>query len=455
MVSRTGRTLFVMVARGYSGARGNGSARGYSSARGNGSSRGNDTIHHKLVVAGGGTGGCSVSARACRALGPGTVAVIEPSEKHYYQSMWTMVGGGIKQMQQSEMVTAEILPKPCKLYKTRVAEFQPDKNTVVLANGQKLSYDYLVIALGIQINPGKVEGLVEAFKNDPTVCCNYMKDTVVKTYPAIQNFRGGNAIFTLPNTPIKCGGAPQKIMYLADEYWRNHGVRDKTKIMFNTSLGVIFGVKKYAERLLKIIDRKHIEVNFRRNLTSVNHLKKLAVFEHLDTGDKETYNYDFMHVVPPMSAPDVLKCSTSQITDEAGWLDVNKYTMQHNKYPNIFGLGDCTSVPTSKTAAAVASQNKILLNSLCQVMKGKVPDGKYDGYTACPLITGYHSCIMAEFDFDGNPLETFPIDQGKERRTMFYVKKDVMPQLYWRLFVNGKWGGPKPFRKAMHLWMCR
>ncbi|XP_053398451.1 sulfide:quinone oxidoreductase, mitochondrial-like [Mercenaria mercenaria] len=437
MAVRAGRVLFVKFVRNYS------------------SERGNDTIHHKLVVAGGGTGGCSVSARACRALGPGTVAVIEPAEKHYYQSMWTLVGGGIKTMDQTEIRTAEVLPKPCKLYKTRVSEFQPDRNMVVLDNGQKLTYEYLVIALGIQINPDKVDGLVDAFKNDPTVCCNYMSDTVIKTYPAIQNFKGGNAIFTFPNTPIKCGGAPQKIMYLADEYWRNHGVRDQTKIFFNTSLDVIFGVPKYAARLSEIVKRKDIQVNFRRNLTSVDHVKKLATFQRLDHDDKETYHYDFLHAVPPMSAPDVLKNSTSSIVDEGGWLDVNKLTMQHKNFPNIFGLGDCTNVPTSKTAAAVASQNKILLNSLCQVIDGKVPDGKYDGYTACPLVTGYHSCIFAEFDFDGKPLETFPIDQSKERRSMFYVKKDVMPQIYWKLLVNGKWGGPRPIRKLMHLWMSR
>ncbi|XP_053398450.1 sulfide:quinone oxidoreductase, mitochondrial-like [Mercenaria mercenaria] len=437
MAFRTGRVLLIKFVRNYSSA------------------RGNDTIHHKVVVAGGGTGGCSVSARACRTLGPGTVAVIEPSEKHYYQSMWTLVGGGIKTMDQSEIKTAEVLPKPCKLYKNRVSEFQPDRNMVVLDNGQKLTYDYLVVALGLQINPDKVDGLVDALENDPAVCCNYMKDTVIKTYPAIQNFKGGNAIFTVPNTPIKCGGAPQKIMYLADEYWRNHGVRDKSQILFNTSLDVIFGVPKYATRLSEIVKRKDIQVNFRRNLTSVDHVKKLATFKQLDHDNEETYNYDFLHAVPPMSAPDVLKNSTSSIVDEGGWLDVNKLTMQHKNFSNIFGLGDCTNVPTSKTAAAVASQNKILLNSLCQVMDGKIPDGKYDGYTACPLVTGYSSCILAEFDFDGKPMETFPIDQSKERRSMFYMKKDVMPQIYWKLFVKGKWGGPKELRKAMCPWLSK
>ncbi|KAL4237657.1 hypothetical protein ACF0H5_002371 [Mactra antiquata] len=416
-----------------------------------------DVNHYKLVVAGGGTGGCSVAARACKTFGQGNVAIIEPADYHYYQPMWTLVGAGVKTVDQSAMPMERVLPKACDHHKQKISEFDPDKNTVTLENGQKLSYDYLVVGIGIQINLDKVEGLVDALNNDPTVCTNYRREYVTKTYPAIQNFKGGNAIFTFPNTPIKCAGAPQKIMYLADEYWRKHGVRDKTTMLYNTSLGVIFGVKKYAERLLKVVDRKDIKINFKRNLIAVDPATKSATFQLLDSesGETEKYNYDFLHVAPPMSAPDVLKNSTSPITDGAGFLDVNKETLQHKTYPNIFGIGDCTNVPTAKTAAAVAGQNKILYNSLQQVIAGQTPDGKYDGYTSCPLITGYSTCILAEFDFNGEPLETFPVDQGKERRTMYHMKKDIMPEIYWRMLLKGHWSGPKTYRKMLHLGMSK
>lgn len=415
------------------------------------------TKHHKLVVAGGGTGGCSVAARACRALGQGNVAVIEPAQYHYYQPMWTLVGAGIKKVEQSTMRMDQVLPKQCVHYKQKVGSFDPLKNEITLANGEKLTYDYLVVALGIQINPHQVDGLTEALKADPNVCTNYLRDYVEKTYPAIQNFKGGQAIFTFPNTPIKCAGAPQKIMYLADDYWRKTGVRDKTKITYNTSLAVIFGVKKYAASLLKVVERKDIKVNLRHSLKSIDHEKKKATFELLDScmGETETFDYDFIHVTPPMSAPDILKNSTAPITDGSGYLDVDKHTLQHKHFPNIFGLGDCTNVPTSKTAAAIACQNKILHTSLQQVMKGQTPTGKYDGYTSCPLITGYSSCIMAEFDFDGQPLETFPINQGKERRSMFHMKRDIMPEIYWRMLLKGHWAGPTLYRKMMHLGMSR
>ncbi|CAF5132957.1 unnamed protein product, partial [Rotaria sp. Silwood1] len=122
----------------------------------------------------------------------------------------------------------------------------------------------------------------------------------------------------------------------------------------------------------------------------------------------------------------------STLVDANGYVDVHKETLQHKKFPNIFAIGDCTNLPTSKTAAAVAGFNGILVNNLSNLMFGtsdSVP--KYDGYTSCPLLTGYDKCILAEFDFDGQPLETLPIDQGKERRISYILKKDIMPAMYW------------------------
>jgi len=412
--------------------------------------------HYPLVVLGGGSGGCAVAARACRALGPGKVAVVEPAKYHFYQPMWTLVGAGIQAVESTQNLMADVLPKSCAHIKQRVQGFDPDNNTVELDNGDKLTYDFLVVALGIQLDFNKVEGLIEALKSDPSVCTNYLRNTVEKTFPAIQACKEGEALFTFPNTPIKCAGAPQKIMYLAEEYWRKHGVRDRINVQYLTAPPVIFGVPKYAETLRQICDNRNITVNYRHSLKSIDHTKKEAVFDLLDSdGETVTKKYDFIHVGPPQSGPDVMKNSTSQIVDATGFLDVNKETTQHVKYENIFGLGDCSNIPTSKTAAAVASQHKILFHGLLKAMAGQKPDGKYDGYTSCPLITGYNKCVLAEFDFNGVPMETFPFNQGKERRTMFYVKKLVMPEIYWRMMLKGSWSGPKYIRKLMHLGMSR
>ncbi|KAK3597937.1 hypothetical protein CHS0354_042282 [Potamilus streckersoni] len=406
--------------------------------------------HYPLVVIGGGAGGCSVAAKFCRKLGKGKVAVVEPAEYHYYQPMWTLVGSGLKTVDQSARAMETVLPKHCEWLKTRAMEFIPEKNIVHLQNGDQLNYDFLVVAMGIQLNYDKVKGLLEALKTDPSVCSNYWRETVEKTYPAIKNFKGGNAIFTFPNTPIKCAGAPQKIMYLAEEHWNKAGIRDKTNIMFNSSLGVLYPVKKYGDRLLEIVKERHLTLNLKRSLIEIRPNKKEAIFQKLDEeGKTETYKYDFIHVTPPMSAPDVLiKCTN--LTDPTGFLSVNKNTLQHTKYPNIFGIGDCTNVPTSKTTSAVAAQCGVLEKSLVDAMAGKIPGGKYDGYTSCPLLVGYSQCILAEFDYEGQSLETFPFDQSKRRRSMYHVKKDILPKIYWNVMLKGHWNGPQTFRRIMH-----
>lgn len=435
--SRVLRTLYVQAVRNYSTK---------------------DAKHYKVVVAGGGSGGCAVAARACRAFGSGKVAVIEPAAEHYYQPLWTLVAAGIKKLDQTVRPMKDVLPKNCDHHKEKVQEFDPENNTVTLGNGQKLSYDYLVVALGIQINLNKVEGLVEALENDPVVSTIYLPEKTEKTFRAMQNFKGGSAIFTFPNSPIKCAGAPQKIMYLADEFWRKQGVRDKSEINYFTSLPKMFGVEKYAATLREIVKRKNITVNFQTSLKAVDHVKKTVLIEKLDsqTGEENTYHYDFLHVAPPMGAPDTLKNAPAAFIDSVtGFLDVNRLTMQHSKYPNVFGLGDCTNAPTAKTAAAIGAQNKILFNSLKQVMAGKTPDGQYDGYTACPLVTSYNTCVMAEFDYSCEPLETFPFNQAKERHTMYYMKRDVFPQIYWNLLLKGRWEGNKKVRKILHLGMSK
>ncbi|XP_066448735.1 sulfide:quinone oxidoreductase, mitochondrial [Eleutherodactylus coqui] len=405
--------------------------------------------YYDVVVVGGGAGGITMSARMKRKVGAGKVAVIEPSEVHYYQPLWTLVGGGAKQLTSSVRSTSSLIPSGVKWIKSEVKGFDPDKNCIHIDDGKEIGYKYLIIALGLKLQFEKVKGLPEGF-NYPKIGSNYSVKTVEKTWKALQDFKKGNAIFTFPNTPVKCAGAPQKIMYLAEEYLRKTGKRSDANFIFNTSLGVIFGVKKYADALLQIIKERDIQVNFKHSLIEVRADKQEAVFENLDNpGETKVYQYEMLHVTPPMGPPDVLV--NSAVADAAGWVDVDKETLQHKKYPNVFGIGDCTNLPTSKTAAAVAAQSAVLDKTISLVINGKNPSTKYDGYTSCPLVTGYRKVILAEFDYNAQPLETFPIDQGKERRTMYHMKADMMPFLYWNMLLKGYWGGPAPIRKILHL----
>jgi NADPH-dependent 2,4-dienoyl-CoA reductase/sulfur reductase-like enzyme len=410
--------------------------------------------HYRLVVVGGGSGGCATAAKFARKLGKGKVAVIEPATKHYYQPMWTLVGGGLKTMEQSGKSMESVLPTAATWIREKVTGFQPKENYVTTESGDKISYDFLVVAAGLELRYDKIKGLLDAF-DTPGVCSNYSPLYVEKTTKAIKEFKaGGDAVFTFPNSPIKCAGAPQKIMYIAEETFRLQG--KPANVMFYTALPVLFGVKKYADALWKVVQERGIHINLRHNLVEVKPDSKEAVFENLETKEKVVQHYDLLHVTPPMNAVPVVR-DCKELSNQDGYLEIDKFNLQHVRFPNIFGIGDCTSLPTSKTAAAVAGQLGVLRRNLGAALEGKPLEAAYDGYTSCPLVTGKNSCILAEFDFSAppQPLETFPINQAKERSSMYWMKAHVMPPLYFHGMLRGYWEGPAVFRKAMRLGMSK
>ncbi|XP_031564633.1 sulfide:quinone oxidoreductase, mitochondrial-like [Actinia tenebrosa] len=411
-------------------------------------------LSYQFVIVGGGAGGLSIASSLCRKFGKNSTAIVEPSEFHYFQPKWTLVGGGIKEFHESQARTRDVMPKLTSWYKTGASEFKPDDNLVICEDGTELSYEYLIIAVGLQNRFDLVKGLPEAL-HTPGVGSNFAPGTVVDTWKSIKNFKGGNAIFTLPNTRIKCPGAPQEIMYIAEEQFRKMGIRHKSTVMFNSALDKIFGVEKYAKLLKRIIKNRDIKLNFLQNLVEVNAETRKAIFEILDGADPEnkkyeTYKYDLLHVTPPMSGPACL--DGSPISDKDGYVDADQVTLQHKIYRNIFGVGDCTNVPTGKTAAAVGVQCNTLKKNLLSLMKGKPLAEKYDGYyTSCPLVTGYGKLILAEYGYTCKPLETFPFDQGKERMSMYFLKQEILPQVYWHGLIKGLWPGACVARKAFHL----
>jgi sulfide:quinone oxidoreductase len=398
------------------------------------SSSSGNSEHHKILIVGGGTAGISVAHRIMRAIGNVGIAIIEPSEKHYYQPLWTLVGAGIFPREESERDEYSLIPSGVKWIKERAIDVKPERNVVKLEGGREVSYDYLVMATGLQLDWRKIKGLTEALGKDG-VCSNYCYSLVEKTWEFISNFSGGTALFTQPNTPVKCGGAPQKIAYLAEDHFQISGIRDRVNMIFASANPSIFSVAKYAATLTKVIERKRIKTMFRHDLIAIDGEAKRATFQNLDTGATVDVDYDLLHVTPPMSAPDFIK--QSALADGGGWVDVNKATLQHTRFANVFALGDCSNLPTSKTGAAIRKQSPVLVANLISQMRGESLAESYDGYTSCPLVTGYSSLVLAEFDYDLIPQESFPFDQSEERYSMYVFKKDILPQIYWKGMMKG------------------
>ncbi len=400
--------------------------------------------HHRVVIVGGGAAGAGMAHRVVDQLGCRDVAVIEPSEYHYYQPMWTLVGTGITARETTRRPMKALLPKAAVWIRDAVAAVDPESKVVETAGGERIGYDFLVVAAGLKLDWDKIDGLSRDLIGKHGICSNYSYDTVPHTWKLLREFEGGTALFTMPPMPIKCPGAPQKIAYLAEDWFRRKGIRDRCRVAFYTTTPGIFGVKKYAQALMdQVIRPRNIETRFRHNLVAIRPEAREAVFENLDSGETVVEKYDLIHVTPPQSPPAFIR--DSGLGDEAGWVEVDQYTLQHKRYPNLFALGDCAGTPNSKTAAAVRAQAPVVARNLGRVMAGGEPQSKYDGYGSCPLVTGYGRTILAEFVYGGQVRETFPFDQGKERLSMYLLKRYVLPWVYWRGLVKGRqWPRPMP-----------
>ncbi|WP_353419124.1 type II sulfide:quinone oxidoreductase Sqr [Staphylococcus delphini] len=395
------------------------------------------TKHYQIVIVGGGTAGITVAARLLKKNEnlKGKIAIIDPAEYHYYQPLWTLVGAGVSDLKSSRKSMAHVIPKGAQWIKKAVSSFQPDHNSLTLEDDTEVSYAYLVVTPGLQINWSSIKGLKENIGKNG-VCSNYSPDYVNETWRQIAHLKQGNAIFTYPNTPVKCGGAPMKIMYLAEDYFRKHDIRSRVNVIYETPKDALFDVEKYKTELEKIVEERDIIVNFKYNLVEIDGDKKVASFEHIDTGERKTIDYEMLHVTPPMGPLDVIK--ESALSDNDGWVDIDPTTLQHKNYSNVFSLGDASNAPTSKTGAAIRKQAPIVVNNLLQVINSEMLTHHYDGYTSCPIVTGYNKLILAEFDYNKKPKETMPFNQAKERRSMYVFKKDLLPKMYWYGMLKGR-----------------
>lgn len=395
------------------------------------------TAHHRVVIVGGGTAGISVAARLVGKVDD--VAVIEPSESHYYQPLWTLVGGGCANAKTSERAESSVMPKKAHWIKDAVTGFDPDNNTVETAGGRTIGYDALVVCPGIQLDWGRIPGVSETL-GEGGVSSNYRFDLAPKTWEFIRNTRSGTAVFTMPSGPIKCGGAPQKIAYLASDHWRREGVLGDIDVHLVMPTPAMFGVPQYSDALDRVVADYGINVHFEAELAAVDSDGRTATFASMaEGGESFSLPYDVMHVVPHQSAPDWIKASPLAADAPTGYVEVDKHTHQHVRHPNIFSLGDAGSTPNSKTGAAVRKQAPVVAKNVVQQLEGAPVTERYEGYSSCPITTSGSRMLLAEFDYSLEPKPSFPvIDTFKPRRDMWYLKKYGLPFLYWNLMLKGR-----------------
>ncbi|MGX0875777.1 sulfide:quinone oxidoreductase [Roseovarius sp. MBR-154] len=394
-----------------------------------------------VVIVGGGAGGIAVAA-SLRTRKPGLeIALIDPTEIHYYQPGWTMVGGGIFEAPETAKTMGSLIPHGVHWIKPAVAAFEPKDNAVILDGCRVVKYDRLVICPGLKLDWARIEGLEETLGRNG-VTSNYRYDLAPYTWELVQGLKEGRALFTQPPMPIKCAGAPQKALHLSADHWYRTGRLKDIEIGFCNAGGVLFGVKDYVPALQSYMDKYVASLNFFHNLVAIDGPARKATFEvkkpDCDPA-RVTLDFDMIHVCPPQVAPDFIR--VSPLADAAGWIDVDQTTLRHKAHDNIWSLGDVLNAPNAKTAAAARMQAPVVAENIVADINGREPVAQYDGYGSCPLTVERGKIVLAEFGYGGVMKPSFPkflIDGTKPSRLAWLLKEKMLPPIYWKAMLRGR-----------------
>ncbi|WP_040268803.1 NAD(P)/FAD-dependent oxidoreductase [Pseudomonas rhodesiae] len=396
------------------------------------------TISGDIVVIGGGSAGIGLLASLLKRDPDLNITLIEPSDYHCYQPAWTLVGGGAYDLKKTRRPLADVLPNGVTWVQAAVTEVLPDSQSLVLDNGQRVTWNNLIVCPGLRLAWEKIEGLQDTL-GQHGVTSNYSYEHAAYTWQQVKQLKAGKALFTQPAMPIKCAGAPQKAMYLSCDHWLKQGHLQNIDVEFNLAGAALFGVATFVPPLMKYVEKYNARLAFNANLVKVDGPARKAWFEVKDAEGNVTLvekTFDLLHVVPPQLAPEFIR--HSPLADAAGWCDVHPHSLQHQRYAPIFGMGDVCGTSNAKTAAAVRKQIVVVAENLLALRKQAPLPLKYDGYGSCPLTVEKGKVVLAEFGYGGKLLPTFALDPTQARRSMWWLKATLLPWFYWNGMLKGR-----------------
>jgi sulfide:quinone oxidoreductase len=398
----------------------------------------------RIVIVGGGAAGLSAANRLANGLNGAKITIIEKREQHTYQPGLTLVATGIWNQRKVMDRNERYMPSGINWIKGMVSEFDPDANRVVTDSGQVVEYDYLMVTTGLYLNFADIEGMSPDLIGTRGIGCVYDNtDNATKTWQMIDRFadEGGVGLFTRCAGAVKCAGAPLKVTMLTEDLMQRRGTRDRAEFSYLTAGKGLFSQPDINDFLKKEFPDRGITPRWSHRLVGIEPELKRATFATPD-GDQRI-DYDFIHVVPDMRAPDALAFSPlawqdGSFAEDGHWMEVDKHTMRHPRYPNVFGAGDCVGTPIGKTAASVKAQVPVATANMIEAIQQREMTASYNGYTSCPLITGRGRGILVEFDYDLNMVPSFPFISPYEEHWVPWVMKDRMLHAAYNAMMRGR-----------------
>ncbi len=369
--------------------------------------------------------------------------MVEPSSRHLYQPLFSHIAGGTAEASEAIRPQASVIPRGVTWVRDAVVDIDAGQNTIHLASGGQIRYDQLVVCPGIQKDWDAVPGLADAMASKYGAS-NYEIELAPKAWELLRNLRRGTVVFNLPPGPLTCGGAAQKPMYLACDYWAQQGVLEDIRVMLIVPTPTVFAEAVANEELNRKIAEYGIEVRHNSEITAVDAVERTVTVQDLGAGSgvggSETLTYDVLHAVPPQSAPDWLKATNlSKPGDPAGFVEVDPETLRSIRYPAVWSLGDAAATLNSKSGAALRQQTQVVAKNLMAVLKGKSVNAKYNNYSACPFTVSRSTVVFSEFDDQYRAKPSIPW-KGimREHRATFVLERRILPRVYWNLILKGR-----------------
>ncbi|HRK37813.1 MAG TPA: FAD/NAD(P)-binding oxidoreductase [Burkholderiaceae bacterium] len=366
-----------------------------------------------IVIVGGGAAGLTAANRLATGLQGAKITVVDARKEHYYQPGFTLVASGIKPQNYVVTGTADYLPQGVEWVQASAAEIDPESRKVVTSDGKTLNYDFLIVASGLKLDYAAIPGMdTERIGQNGLGSIYHSPQAAQATWTSLSSFadKGGVAVFSRPATEMKCAGAPLKYTFISDDHLRRRGTRSKSEIIYNAHNKAFFSVPIVSEKVRMLFEDRGVKTRMERVLASIDIDKRVATFKTPDGTEEQPY--DFINVIPPMRAPDVVRNSPLRWQTGPwaadGWMEVDRHTLRHKRYPNVFGVGDVAGVPKGKTAASVKWQVPVAVDHLLASIAGKESTASYNGYTSCPLITRLGQAMLVEFDYKDNLTPSFP-----------------------------------------------
>jgi len=364
------------------------------------------------------------------------LTIVDKEEAHYYQPGFLFIPFGKYSKEDVIKPKQKFFPKGTDVIYSAIDRIDAENNSVILENQETLTYDYLIIATGSEICPDEVEGLSDELWHK-SIFDFYTIEGATALAGFLKDWEGGKMVLNIAEMPIKCPVAPLEFVFLADDYFKDKGIRDKVDITLVTPLDAAFTKPVAAKALGGFLDEKGINLVTEFNIGRVDNEQKKIV-----SWDEREIDFDLLITIPTNMGSKAIE--RSGLGDELNFIPTNKHTLQSEAYDNIFVIGDATNLPSSKAGSVAHFESDILFENLMAAIEGKPLEASFDGHANCFIESGGGKGLLIDFNYDVEPLPgKFPIpgigpfSLLKETR-MNHLGKMGFKWLYWNALIKGK-----------------